>query len=83
LGEGEHAAYHQGMHPIKLTDPKHLTLYQPDDGEENPCAERWHNMVNDMTSRMWSVYEETGIVASLCRHGFVLIICDMVRSGEL
>ncbi|KAJ7232802.1 hypothetical protein C8J57DRAFT_1480529 [Mycena rebaudengoi] len=28
-------------------------------------------------------YEETGVFLSLCRHGFVLLITDMVRSGEL
>ena len=30
-----------------------------------------------------AIFEETGIYASACRHGFMLWICDMVRSGEL
>ncbi|KXN83359.1 hypothetical protein AN958_01534 [Leucoagaricus sp. SymC.cos] len=51
--------------------------------DNNPCATRWSNMINDITSRMWSVFEETGVFLALCRHGMVLLIADMVRSGEL
>jgi hypothetical protein len=54
-----------------------------EEAEENPCAGRWHNMINDMTSRMWGIYDETGIFVALCRHGFILIVADMVQSGEL
>ncbi|KZT01719.1 uncharacterized protein LAESUDRAFT_663270 [Laetiporus sulphureus 93-53] len=32
---------------------------------------------------MWGIFEETGIFASACHHGFILWICDMMRSGEL
>ncbi len=51
--------------------------------EPSPCAERWSNMVNDLTSRMWGIYDETGIFLSVCQHGFVLLVADMVKSGEL
>ncbi|KAG6879498.1 hypothetical protein C0992_002109 [Termitomyces sp. T32_za158] len=51
--------------------------------ESNPCAERWKNMVNELTARMWGIFDETGIFLALCRHGFVLLIADMVQSGEL
>ncbi len=51
--------------------------------EPSPCAERWSNMVNDLTSRMGGIYDETGIFLSVCRHGFVLLVADMVKSGEL
>lgn len=54
-----------------------------DEYEKNPCEDRWQNMVNDMTSKAWGIYDETGIFVSLCRHGFVLVAADMVRSGEL
>ena len=40
-------------------------------------------MKEDVTSRMWGVFDETGIFLSLCRHGFVLLATDMVQSGEL
>ncbi|KAJ7156121.1 hypothetical protein C8R43DRAFT_949615 [Mycena crocata] len=51
--------------------------------EENPCADRWKNMVNDVTSKMWGIFDETGIFLALCRHGFVLVLADMIKSGEL
>ncbi|KAJ7151899.1 hypothetical protein C8R43DRAFT_1087929 [Mycena crocata] len=50
---------------------------------ENPCADRWKNMINDVTSKMWGIFDETGIFLALCRHGFVLVLADMIRSGEL
>ncbi|KAJ6600993.1 hypothetical protein DFH09DRAFT_1243004 [Mycena vulgaris] len=51
--------------------------------EDNPCADRWKNMINDVTSKMWGIFDETGIFLALCRHGFVLVIADMIRSGKL
>ncbi|KAJ7312752.1 hypothetical protein DFH08DRAFT_917998 [Mycena albidolilacea] len=51
--------------------------------EPNPCADRWKNMVKDVTAKMWGIFDETGIFLCLCRHGFVLIIVDMIKSGEL
>ncbi|KAJ7794775.1 hypothetical protein B0H14DRAFT_2392274 [Mycena olivaceomarginata] len=51
--------------------------------EPNPCADRWKNMINDVTSKMWGIFDETGIFLALCRHGFVLVIADMIKSGEL
>ncbi|KAJ6597738.1 hypothetical protein DFH09DRAFT_904088 [Mycena vulgaris] len=55
-----------------------------DDTEANSdCQERWKNLNEDLTSRMWGVFDETGIFLALCRHGFVLVVADMVRSGEL
>ncbi|KAJ7840323.1 hypothetical protein B0H14DRAFT_3086877 [Mycena olivaceomarginata] len=50
---------------------------------DNPCADRWKNMINDVTSKMWGIFDETGIFLALCRHGFVLVIADMIKSGEL
>ncbi|KAJ7799715.1 hypothetical protein B0H14DRAFT_3491386 [Mycena olivaceomarginata] len=52
-------------------------------GADNPCADRWKNMIEDVTSKMWGIFDETGIFLALCRHGFVLVIADMIRSGEL
>jgi hypothetical protein len=51
--------------------------------DPNPCNTRWTNMINDVTARMWGIFDETGIFLALCRHGFVLVVADMVRSGEL
>ncbi|KAJ7687762.1 hypothetical protein B0H17DRAFT_1136116 [Mycena rosella] len=54
-----------------------------DPEEDNLCQERWKNMSEEIAERMWGIFDETGIFLSLCHHGFVLLIADMVRSGEL
>ncbi|KAF7359988.1 hypothetical protein MVEN_00725800 [Mycena venus] len=51
--------------------------------EEDGCSERWSNMREEITSRALGMYDETGIFLSLCRHGFVLVVLDMIQSGEL
>ncbi|PPQ86052.1 hypothetical protein CVT24_012964, partial [Panaeolus cyanescens] len=48
----------------------------------NVCEDRWKNMKNEKTSKMWGIFEETGIFLVVCRHGHVLMVMDMVRSGE-
>ncbi len=47
------------------------------------CAERWRNAGPEARKKMFALFAVTGIFASLCRHGQVLVLCDMVRSGEL
>ncbi|KAF8335246.1 hypothetical protein F5887DRAFT_892019 [Amanita rubescens] len=32
---------------------------------------------------MWGIFDETGVFVALCRHGFVMLVADMVRSGEM
>ncbi|KAJ7073352.1 hypothetical protein B0H15DRAFT_806803 [Mycena belliarum] len=51
--------------------------------EEDGCSERWQNMREEVTSRAFGMYDETGFFPALCRHSFVLIVVDMVKSGEL
>lgn len=58
-------------------------VYREDEADDNPCAERWRNMKTELTAKMWGVFNETGLFLALCRHGFVLMLADMVRSGEL
>ncbi|KAF8338601.1 hypothetical protein F5887DRAFT_843200, partial [Amanita rubescens] len=48
----------------------------------NACVKRWRNMSTEHTSKMWGVFDESGIFIALCRHGFVLAATDMVKSGE-
>lgn len=57
--------------------------YNEDETDDNPCAERWRNMRTELTAKMWGVFHETGLFLALCCHGFVLMLADMVRSGEL
>ncbi|PBK68454.1 hypothetical protein ARMSODRAFT_988697 [Armillaria solidipes] len=58
-------------------------VHSRDGNDESPCSDRWQNMVNDMSARAWGIFNEMGIFVCLCRHGFVLLAADMVRSGEL
>jgi hypothetical protein len=39
-------------------------------------------MKDEITNRMWGIFDEMGVFAAFCQHGFALIIADMVRSGE-
>nr|GAT44935.1 predicted protein [Mycena chlorophos] len=45
--------------------------------------ERWKNMQENLTAMAMQAYDETGIMPCLCRHNFVLILVDMVHSGEM
>lgn len=40
-------------------------------------------MIDELTVRMWVIFDETGVFLTLCRHGFVLLIVDMIQSGKL
>lgn len=53
-----------------------------DDTTSSPCESRWENMKPDSRKITWGMFDETGIFLSLCEHGLVLFIVDMVRSGE-
>jgi hypothetical protein len=60
-----------------------FSSYSENAEDGNPCAERWRNMKSELTSKMWGIFAETGIFLALCHHGFMLLLADMVRSGEL
>ncbi|KAJ7056524.1 hypothetical protein C8F01DRAFT_1257193 [Mycena amicta] len=55
----------------------------PEAVTQSPCEDRWANMSEAITSKMWAVFDQTGIFMCLCRHGFALLIVEMIRSGEL
>ena len=58
----------------------------PTDGKQgvpSPCAKNWKAASAEEKKRMWGIFDETGIFASACRHGLILWLADMVRSGEL
>ncbi|KIK15125.1 hypothetical protein PISMIDRAFT_16727 [Pisolithus microcarpus 441] len=52
------------------------------DGDGNLCAQRWKTMKDSATQKMWNVFDESGAFIAVCRHGFCLLIMDMVQSGE-
>ncbi|KAG6898559.1 hypothetical protein C0993_006025, partial [Termitomyces sp. T159_Od127] len=51
--------------------------------ESNLCADQWKNMIDELTAHMWGIFNETGVFLALCQHSFVLLIVDMIQSGEL
>ncbi|KAK7031920.1 hypothetical protein R3P38DRAFT_3313830 [Favolaschia claudopus] len=53
-----------------------------DPTNQSHCKDRWKNMSEDLTSKSWAIFDETGIFLALCRHGFTMKGSDMVRSGE-
>jgi hypothetical protein len=48
-----------------------------------PCTKRWKNAGPEGQKKMFSMFLMTGIFLCLCRHGVLLLICDMIQSGEL
>lgn len=50
--------------------------------EEGLCEERWNNMKEKSTARSVGRFYEWGWFVLLCRHMFLLVACDMIRSGE-
>ncbi|KAJ7596489.1 hypothetical protein C8J56DRAFT_772419, partial [Mycena floridula] len=61
-------------------DPDRL----PQENADQPAGcDSWHNSQESNTRAMWRIYDETGLFLSVCRHGFVLLMADMVNSGEL
>ena len=53
------------------------------DDDPTPCAKTWKASAAEHEKRALNIYETTGIFVSACRHGFIQIACEMVRSGEL
>ncbi|KAH9847417.1 hypothetical protein C2E23DRAFT_741984 [Lenzites betulinus] len=47
------------------------------------CTRNWKAAAPEENKSMWGIFDETGIFASACRHGFILWITDMIKSGEL
>ena len=49
----------------------------------NTCVERWRNAGPEACKKMFALFAVAGVFLAVCRHGHVLVICDMIRSGEL
>lgn len=49
----------------------------------NTCVERWRNAGPEARKKMFALFAVSGVFLAVCRHGHVLVICDMIRSGEL
>ncbi|KAG1722975.1 hypothetical protein EDB19DRAFT_1593266, partial [Suillus lakei] len=47
------------------------------------CVDHWQNAGPEARKHMFLVVDESGIFIAACRHRFILLVCDMVKSGEL
>ncbi|OSD00686.1 hypothetical protein PYCCODRAFT_1370572 [Trametes coccinea BRFM310] len=67
--------------------PQSGTSVHEDVGEpaesKSICAERWRNAGPETHKKMFALFAATGIFVCICRHGQLLTMCDMIRSGEL
>jgi hypothetical protein len=50
--------------------------------QQSSCTDRWKAAAPDSTKKTWGIFDETGIFASACCHGFILWIADMRQGGE-
>ncbi|CDO77993.1 hypothetical protein BN946_scf184711.g3 [Trametes cinnabarina] len=55
---------------------------EPSDSQ-SVCAERWRNAGPEARKKMFALFAATGIFICICRHGHILVVCDMIQSGEL
>jgi hypothetical protein len=79
-------------HMIFTSNPQPEILVGLDDGaspvdgvdQPTPCIDRWKNLANEHVKKVtMGPFCQTGIFMSSCRHGVALVLCDMIRSGEL
>ncbi|KAK7016037.1 hypothetical protein R3P38DRAFT_3321519 [Favolaschia claudopus] len=47
------------------------------------CVERWKAAGPEARKKMFSLFAIPGIFVIVCRHGHLVVGCDMIRSGEL
>lgn len=68
-------------------DPDDPWIEDLDSGDSSEpvsiCVDRWRNAAPESRKKMFAIFKKSGIFITVCRHGFLLTICDMVRSGEL
>jgi Kyakuja-Dileera-Zisupton transposase len=61
-----------------------IIFIQPTDSDKvTPCEDCWKNMANEINEKTRGMYDETEGFLAFCHHGFVLVIIDMIQSGEL
>ncbi|KAG1803263.1 hypothetical protein EV424DRAFT_1474585 [Suillus variegatus] len=59
-----------------------VDVEQTDTAPSFTCVDRWRNAGPEQCKRMFSVFDESWIFIAACRHRFILLACDMVKSGQ-
>ena len=47
------------------------------------CVEHWCSASPESRKKMFALFAVSGIFIAVCHHGHLLVICDMICSGEL
>ncbi|OBZ69684.1 hypothetical protein A0H81_10468 [Grifola frondosa] len=79
---------------VASTSVEHMVNGDDDDsmlnleGDEEPdestiCFKCWCNAGPEARKKMFALFAVTGIFTCICRHGQLLVLCDMIRSSEL
>ena len=66
----------------EIIDGDNCCITETDNVQLENCASNWKAAVLMEKKRMWGVFDEAGVFASACPHGFVLWLADMVQSRE-
>ncbi|KAL0564802.1 hypothetical protein V5O48_017232 [Marasmius crinis-equi] len=74
--------------PIDGVDPDDIAYLNAEESGRvaeavSVCVERWKAAGPEAQKRMYLFFAITGIFLAVCRHGHLLVMCDMRRSGEL
>ncbi|QRV77134.1 hypothetical protein RhiJN_05149 [Ceratobasidium sp. AG-Ba] len=72
-------------HEVPGRHKKNKGKKKADESTESVCEKRWKNAkIHERGDgdKPKTVFRETGIFLSSCRHSFILTFCDMVESGE-
>ncbi|KAF8185649.1 hypothetical protein BJ912DRAFT_797325, partial [Pholiota molesta] len=70
---------------LDTEDTAWLNITEIDDLAQcvNACVEHWRAAGPEARKKMFALFAVAGIFLVVCRHGHVLVLCDMIRSGEL
>ena len=74
-----------GVEDLGVEEVAWLNINEHDDLAKclNTCVDRWRNAGPEARKKMYALFAVAGIFVAVCRHGHVLVMCDMIRSGEL
>lgn len=78
-----HSAHtHQGRDQRPSRDPDDPWVDEPDSADSaeprTVCVDCWHNAAPESQKKMFAIFKKSGIFITVCQHGFLLTICDMV-----
>ncbi|KAL0067928.1 hypothetical protein AAF712_005097 [Marasmius tenuissimus] len=69
-------------------DPDEVAWLSANENDEfleglDACVDRWKAAAPEVRKKMFAFFQVAGIFVAVCRHGHLLVICDMIRSSEL